>query len=245
MLIIATIIGVGAMLFAGSPNLRPTVVGVPAYGYPTQTRVWADISSVQGSTIVVLNPASGPGDSIDPVYVSALSAVEGPTTQIFGYVDTDYGRRPLDAILAEADRYAQWYRPSGIFLDQTPSDGTLVPYLASIVTQLRSLGYQIAMNPGQPVLDRRMADLADYIVNFEGPMDQYIHTSFPRSALESPGKYWHLVYGVADAAGMESVLKRAGANGADVVFVTDRGMPNPWDGLPPYWDDEVGHVHRT
>lgn len=29
-----------------------------------------------------------------------------------------------------------------------------------------------------------------------------------------------------------------------VVFVTDDGLPNPWDWLPPYWEKEVALVKK-
>ncbi len=226
---------------------RPTVVGIPAYSYPSTTTMWNQLALVEGEAIVVLNPANGPGAGVDPVYTEAVGALRAPgtpdETDIYGYVDTDYGRRSADEVLADVIRYVQWYRPEGIFLDQTPSQVETVAYLVDISAQIRQQGLKVAMNPGQPDFDVRLMDAADYIVNFEGPADAYEATRFPSWARERSSKFWHLVYRVPDAESMQQVLSSAAANGAKAVFVTDRDLPNPWDALPPYWHEEVDHVH--
>lgn len=223
----------------------PSVVGVPAYGYPAHTTMWNELALLGDRTIVVLNPASGPGTAVDPLYERVLAPLASGPQAIYGYVDTDYGRRPAIDVLADVDRYRAWYRPDGIFLDQVPSAVETVPYVTGLAAEMRVRGLQVALNPGQPEFDRRLVDAADYIVNFEGPADVYEATRFPEWAVadERSPKFWHLVYEVPDARAMDAVLRRAGANGATAVFVTDRTMPNPWDALPPYWKDQIQRVH--
>ena len=41
------------------------------------------------------------------------------------------------------------------------------------------------------------------------------------------------------AAARRAVLKRIG-----YFYATDGEMPNPWDRLPPYWEEEVEAVKR-
>jgi hypothetical protein len=43
---------------------------------------------------------------------------------------------------------------------------------------------------------------------------------------------------------MPAVLRQAARQGAGVVYVTDRVLANPWDGLPPYWPAELAAVAR-
>ena len=242
-----SIIAAAVLVVRPANGHRPTVVGIPAYSYPATTPMWAQLTLVQGEAIVVLNPANGPGTSVDPVYTEALGALRAPgtgeETDVYGYVDTDYGRRSPDAVLADVVRYVEWYQPEGIFLDQTPSQVETVSYLTGISDQIRQRSLKVAMNPGQPDFDIRLVDAADYIVNFEGSADAYQATHFPSWARERSSKFWHLVYRVPDAESMQQVLRSAASNGARAVFVTDRDLPNPWDALPPYWHEEIDHVH--
>ncbi len=224
---------------------KPTVVGVPAYGYPSENAMWSQFASIEDDAVlVVLNPASGPGISVDTTYLDALDSVKGTEVEIYGYVDTDYGGRSTEAVLADAAQYVEWYETGGIFLDQTPADPGSVAYLMDIADGLRQQGLRVAMNPGQPQFDLRLVDAVDFIVNFEGPVEQYEQTTFPGWVHEDRSKFWHLVYDVPDATTMTALLDRAADNGANAVFVTDGIMPNPWSGLPPYWDDQVDHVFR-
>jgi hypothetical protein len=205
--------------------------------------MWSELALVDaGPMLIVLNPASGPGTAVDPNYTAVLESLEGTGVEVYGYVDTDYGRRPASAVLADADRYLEWYEPDGIFLDQTPSEPELLAYLAGIGDGLRQRGLRVAMNPGQPDFEPGLLDAADFIVNFEGPLQQYEQTSFPGWATENRSKMWHLVYDVPDASAMDAVLSRSAQTGANAIFVTDGVLPNPWDGLPPYWEVQISHV---
>jgi hypothetical protein len=41
-----------------------------------------------------------------------------------------------------------------------------------------------------------------------------------------------------------AVVSMAAWRGADLVYVTDGVPPEPWGGLPAYWDREVEAVRR-
>jgi hypothetical protein len=43
---------------------------------------------------------------------------------------------------------------------------------------------------------------------------------------------------------MEDAVRRAGGKGVGYIFVTDGEMPNPWERLPPYWDELVDAVEE-
>ena len=74
---------------------------------------------------------------------------------------------------------------------------------------------------------------------------QYRSARFPELVLQEPAaKFWHLVYGVDDADTMTSVMRLAATNGAGATFVTDCVLPNPWDRLPTYWEQELELVRQ-
>jgi hypothetical protein len=215
-------------------------LGVPAYFYPWPgSQAWKDVSRTHSPTILIMNPMNGPGVRVDSNYTAALAGLRTRGLTLYGYVDTDYGARLADTIVAEAETYRTWYRAAGIFLDQTAPTAEHLDYYGDITTRLHAAGFEVAMNPGQPAVDRRYLDLVEHVVNFEGTYGLYLTQAFP-PWIDGypPAKMWHLVYEVPSRSAMDEVLTLARRRRAGVVYVTDRSMPNPWDGLPAFWDAE-------
>ena len=218
---------------------RPMIVAVPAYQYPAKGQMWAGLTSLEAGSLVVVNPASGPGDAVDRVYEKALEPLRRKGVRLFGYVDSNYGEHSVDHIVAQAKRWVTLYHPAGIFVDQTSVDSSAVPYITAIASRLHALGLQVTINPGQPKIDQRLLDKVDHIINFEGPLSTYLNTTFPDWVHDAPdGLFWHLIYDVKSENEMAEVIDRARDDGAGAVFVTDGSMPNPWDRLPDYWTSE-------
>ena len=53
----------------------------------------------------------------------------------------------------------------------------------------------------------------------------------------------YLVYGVSTSRSMRAALRRAHHDCVGNVYVTDDQLPNPWDTLPAYFDEETRHLH--
>ena len=229
---------------AGAPASAGFLVGVPAYGYPG-TGVWEQLTRLPARSFVILDPADGPGSSVDPSYLSALAPLAEHGVRVLGYVDSDYGRRPAREMADEIARYQHWYRPSGIFLDQTPASASANEAIRATVAKLRSEQLGLVINPGQPDIDPEDASFADHVVNFEGPLAVYRRTRFPVwTETHEQTKFWHLVYEVGDAATMRRVAAMARRRHAGILHVTHGTMPNPWERLPTYWDAELAHASR-
>jgi hypothetical protein len=238
--LIALLALVGSLVAGDDVGGAPCAAGVPAYFYPYPgLQDWAAVLDLNDAAVVIVNPASGPGAHRDDNYLAVLNRRGADGPRLYGYVDTAYGDREPDLMVAEAKMQRRWYGVSGIFLDQTAPDSGRVEYYEGIIRRLQAAGFEVAINPGQPDIDRRYLDLADHVVTFEGPYGAYREQRFPSSNRDyPPEKVWHLIYEVPDRAAMEHVVRAARDRGAGLIFVTDRTMPNPWDGLPPYWNDE-------
>jgi hypothetical protein len=208
--------------------------------------VWERLVELPTGAVVILDPANGPGESPDPRYGVSVGAVMSRGVRVFGYVDTDYGRRPADAMVEDIRRYCEWYRPEGIFLDQTPASAVASSAIVEAARRARTAGLALAINPGQPDNPPHDADLADHVIEFEGTLDLYRATRFvsPWRHRHDPDKFWHLVYEVPDAAAMRETASLALERGAGLVYMTDGTLPNPWERLPPYWDAELALVAR-
>lgn len=224
---------------------RPAGVGsapcglvVPAYFHPAVAAAdWRTLAGAGRSVrAVVLNAADGPG-AVPERELSAAAAATG--RPLLGYVDTDYGTRPFDDVLADARRHRDWYPTVGVFLDRVPTGVDALPRYERLTTALRRLGPSTVVfnhgawpHPGYAVI-------ADALVTFEGPYAAHARTVTPGWARSlPPERIWHLVYGTPERL-LAAALDRAAEANAGTVFVTDRAGANPWSGLPPYFTAEA------
>jgi hypothetical protein len=207
---------------------------VPAYFHPAVAGTgWRDLAAVAPAVrAVILNVASGPGPAPELELTAAAVSTGAP---LLGYVDTDYGMRPIAEVLADLRRYEQWYPTTGVFLDRVATAPGLLAWYASVTSACTGT---VVLNHGAHP-DPRYTDLADAVVTFEGPWSAYRRTVVPQWVRELPAdRFWHLVY-ATPAEALPEVLDRAAAGNVGSVFVTDRTGDNPWDGLPPYFAESA------
>ena len=189
---------------------------------------------------VVLNSANGPGPRPDPELRVAARQLREKGVPLLGYVDTDYGRRQRRAVLRDVARHRRWYGTDGVFFDQTPAGGALLPRYARLARAARLLGARtVVLNPGTPP-DPGYAEIADCVVTFEGTWQTYRPAGavppWAQDGAGSPpahrtGVSCHLVYGVPQGHGAEVSLL-AGDRGATVHCAVPGEGANPWQHAP-------------
>lgn len=214
--------------------LVPPQLIVPAYFHPAVCPgEWAHlIERAAQIRLIVLNLASGPGAQPDPAFTPALEGLYYAGVPVVGYVDTNYGHRPIGEVLEEISRYIAWYRVSGVFFDRVPSDTQSLHHYADLTHRARGIGaHVVAFNHGvHPVQD--YAEIADLLGTFEGTWPSYIDMAVPRWARSRPAEqFFHLVYSVPPES-FEDAFMLATRRRAGCVYVTDNGGDNPWDRLP-------------
>lgn len=204
-------------------------LAVPAYFHPTrEAGDWARVCAAPALGLAVVNPASGAGPAPDPAYRPVCDTLRArPGVVLAGYVDTAYGARPVDDVVAEAEDYRRFYGIEAVFLDQVSSGAQALDHYAGLTGRLRDRGAAaIVLNPGvAPHPGYR--ELAEVVVTFEGPW-----TAYRRRApdVPGPGRTCHLVH--ATPPGLRvAAWRRARRLGAGLAYVTHRTMPNPWEGL--------------
>jgi len=197
---------------------------VPAYFYPTRGEPhWpALIKAVSRVPITaILNPHNGPGRAIDPNYIIATRALHKAGGRIIGYVYTQYGQRPINHVVADMQRYLDWYPIDGFFIDEMSNndDPALIAYYRHIFEFAKRTDpartYRVIGNPGtSTAVNYLNAPVADALIISEGAKRAY---------QQYPVAPW--------------VQKMAG-----MLFITDDSLPNPWDSLPGYWTQQVDCV---
>lgn len=212
---------------------RPRLV-VPAYFHPAVVPGdWAALArQADQIRLLVLNPASGPGNGPDPAHLRALQPLREAGVAVAGYVDTNYGQRPRRAALDDISRYRDWYGVSGVLFDRVSAGPEDLRHYALLARRARKLGaLTVAFNHGvhpYPGYARH----ADVLGTFEGPWSVYLEQAMPHWTRSWPAeRFYHVVYSVPRPQ-LENALLLAGRRRAGCVYVTDRGGGNPYDRLP-------------
>jgi hypothetical protein len=241
---VAAVVLAAVLLTRGSSATPPPCRGtlIPAYG---PASVLAGLSGHPGRRrLVIVNPASGPGQQPQPSYREAITTARKNGARVLGYVPTAYGARDPSAVAADIDRYQAWYRTDGIFLDEVASDPERLGYYEAISRQVRSGADRIlVLNPGR-VPAPGYAELADVIVTFEGPFADYaraLQEMPPWVRALPPARVAHLVYGASAAEAAASIHTDAQAGH---LYMTSGSPPNPWQALSPYLDDQEKQLAR-
>lgn len=207
---------------------------VPAYFHPAvRPEEWSWLAEhAPRLRVVVLNLASGPGVRPDEMFLPALARLRTAGVAVAGYVDTNYGERGAEDVLAELRCYLDWYGVTGVFFDRAAALAGQVDHYAVLARRARGLGAELVMfNHGAHPF-QAYADHADLLGTFEGPWHTYLDASVPRWVRSRPAdQFFHLVYSVPRGH-LGDALALAVRRHAGCAYVTDHGGANPWERLP-------------
>lgn len=94
---------------------------VPGYIETGNDAGWSStLARCAPGSIVVINPANGPGAAWDAGWASRVAQIRSAGCQAFGYVHCRRGGRAGE-LVPDIDRYARFYGADGIFIDEFPS----------------------------------------------------------------------------------------------------------------------------
>lgn len=221
----------GTVIGATRP-LSPSGIIIPLYAGPGPD--WSSVIQAKRAHpalpfIVIVNPSSGPGAARKPGFATGVDGLKSAGIQVFGYVYTGNGRRNASRVEAEISAYESWYGVQGIFFDGMPNVPGYEGYYSALGSYAKSLGLYTAGNPGT-TLPRTYAGILDLYVLDEGPSPPTSRGGFPLGSTAS------LVYGVPSITRqyVSSLSRLSG-----YVYITDQGLPNPYNALPSYFDSLV------
>jgi hypothetical protein len=230
---------VAALLIGGRErDVTPRChVLIPAYVPPD---AMPDVVRAARPTLLVVNPASGPGIARDEGYAAAIRNVRRAGVRVLGYVATGYGARPRADAEADIDRYEQWYGTDGVFLDEAAATPSQVGHYRALAAHARAAGERlVVLNPGT-VPDHGYFDVADVVVTFEGPYARYSDAIEHAPAWVRdlpPERSAVLVY---EATAEQAAAVVTDTRHAGYVYATTGTLPHPWGKLPTYLREENG-----
>lgn len=218
---------------------------VPAYFYPADSGSdsWQalDAAAAQVGVTAIVNVNSGPGDALDPNYLAVVESLRAAGGRVLGYVHTSWGGRDSAVEQADVDAYLARYPLDGFFIDEMASDAANLAHYSKLYAYIKGkgAGLMVLGNPGTPTdLAYLSSPAADILISFEGYAADYAQLPAGYFDPALAGRLASIVHG-ATAAQMDSFVAEAATLGLAMIYVTDDTMPNPYDVLPSYWQQEV------
>ena len=205
---------------------------VPAYFYDINK--WQELARLDSNATIIVNPNSGPGESTDSNYVKFIDDLVANNKKPIGYIYTKWGKRDISEVEADIDTWLALYpNIKGFFIDEASSSKEEFSYYQELSRYIKAKKeLSITLNPGTPS-DEIYYSIADTIVVFESPIRElntskdYCQSFSSKSAL--------IVYG-ANKTQMQDTLHQ---NSCSYFYITDDSLPNPYDTLPSFLDEEI------
>ena len=244
----------GTAFAASSLTFDNSGLAIPLYTYPCFTTTqctWTNVVQARQAypsvpLLAVINPNSGPGRSIDPNYVQGIKNLQAAGVVVLGYVWTGYGRVSLSKVENQVSSYKNWYSVNGIFFDGMAYVTGKEGYYSTLNSYVKSLGMTYTMgNPGTTTLKSYIGTL-DSIIIYESagtPSLSYLAsaTFYPSY---SKSNFGFVSYSVPS---LDTSFERSATTYVQWLYITDDGLPNPYDTLPSYFVTEVAALgaHTT
>ncbi|MCA1221065.1 spherulation-specific family 4 protein [Streptomyces sp. 8L] len=233
---------------AGTGAAR-TGFGVPGYAHPLLAPAeWAELTR-PGTPLhwAVLNVADGPGTRPDPHCLEAAGRLTNAGVRVLGHLDLKRGAYSFADLVCDAQRYVDWYRVGGFYLDRAPGDRSDLAGVRRLTATLEAVldgGHVVLGHGAHPYAG--YAEAADQLVTYSGTWSEYRWSQAPQwTAGYSPEHFVHWVHGVPRTH-LDEAMRIARWQGAGTIFFTDRSGPGgageAFAGLPGYWDEIVSLV---
>lgn len=122
-------------------------------------------------------------------------------------------------------------------------------YYADLYNYIKGLNpvYGVIANPGtntaQAYLTTPTADTLVTVEDFGSNYPGYVPAAWTSNYL--PDHFANLLHTVSSANTMAADIQLASQGNVDFIYVTDDTLPNPYDRLPSYWDQEVAQIQDT
>jgi len=235
---------------------RSTGLYVPLYSKPdlaVQGGMWNSIIEAkerhpQVPFLITINPASGPGQERDLIYVNAIGELRRAGIEnILGYVPTDYASEKKGRTLADLknmiDSYRTWYpQVNGIMFDEVSSSISKKEFYKELVNYAKSTGLTtVRGNPGTEIGEGYL-EIFDNLSIYENnvlPNFRTLVTSTYYPEYQK-AKFSFVVSGIAE---LDPKYLIAARDYVGYVYINDdNGIAvgqNPYDSVSKYFEDLV------
>jgi len=226
---------------ASAPATTATGTIVPLYSAPG-SGTWAAVAAVKQAhpsvpILAVINPNNGPGTAALSDYMLGVQQLVTAGVKVIGYVPTGYGARAPQEVQDDIWRWKNLYTGvTGIFFDEMVNQPGKEKYYGDLTAAAKGIGFDFTIgNPG-----------SDAGASYVGTVDTmliYESQGLPQAAALGG---WHsahdrrnfgiIPYGVPSVDATFITQAKASCG---YIYLQDDLLMNPWDTLPPYFDQLV------
>jgi hypothetical protein len=213
---------------------------IPLYEYPMGNS-WAPVINAKKAhptvpIIVVVNPSSGPGSTVDSNYTGVVEAITDAGCISVGYVLTDRSTRAMSDAQADIVAYHSFYpRIDGIFFDQMAYTAGGEGYYSALTAFAKGMGFTLTIgNPGTDTLPSYFGTV-DILTIYEGAGVPSVSSLGGWHAAHPASSFGLFAYSVPSLDGtFVSQAKRQ----IGYIYLTDDtdAQGNPWSAPPSYLD---------
>lgn len=212
---------------------------------------------------VLTGPNSGPPPANSTLHREHFTKVAKTNEwTVLGYVDTHWGKRKLEDVLADVDTWLTKGEAlgfgdlvQGVWINEAEADFSRPgarDYYSAIIDRIRFFGGLVAFNPGRDVAAEHCDLVAkmDFINAFENSLDFWQAGNYTCTcAAQAPNTRCiasiHTYTGAATPGALSKVMATARARGFQATFITSDPLPNPYATLPPFWPAELSALCAT
>ncbi|QID32606.1 spherulation-specific family 4 protein [Pampinifervens florentissimum] len=217
-------------------TLRVSTILVPLYSYPADANYRDDhqrLAQLRSpkEIIVIINPDSGPSVIKDQEFENIINTYKASGKRVLGYLKTEYARRNRQGVIADIQRYLDFYpQIEGFFLDEVSNELGDFEYYRQIYNYVKEQGnFMVVINPGARV-PQEYYSVADKLVAFESNLS-FLYNGYGLTRANT--KDCFLVYGVRDTGQARELLSYLTSRGASCAYAVDEDPPS-WFKLSPY-----------
>ena len=210
---------------------------VPVYGNTSAQYRGALAAAKQQNIIAVINPDEGVGGRRIGKLASFSSKINASGSLSAGYINTNYGRRSLDAVRGDINKYISNYRAKAIFLDEFSDSPGAISMYKSIYDYAKGKGLKVIGNPGTFV-PSGYANTADILITYEGGFNEGFSKFKQKSWTKRfPKKKFGVI--VNGTRNFQEVINKANSQNVEFVYATDASEPSPYGRLSSNFSEQV------
>lgn len=208
---------------------------IPAY-FRTQFDWDRIIANKEYIHSVIVNEHSGPGIG-EKYYLDLIKKLKELNIKVYGYVSTQWGRRSLEDIKKDIDKWRLFHGVLDIFLDEGSQYKEHVDHYKSIRGLIRGTNI---INPGV-IPSEEYFQIFDIVCMFESELSK-LDSIFDTGTLNKfRHKLYFIIFNVSEATlpGVVRTLKGMYIYPTDL---TDKNDGNPFIRLPAFWQQLINIV---
>ncbi len=204
---------------------------IPAYFYDKAK--WKELNKLTSNATIIINPNSGPGESVDSNYKDFIDTLLAKEKKPIGYIYTKWSKRDIEEVEADIDTWLELYpNIQGFFIDEVANSKEEFNYyqtLSNYIKAKRELF--IVLNPGT-FIDENYYSIANTIVVFENSVKELNST---KDYCQNFNSQSALIVYEANKTQMQDIIA---FNSCKYFYITDDSLANPYDTLPSFLDEE-------